>query len=321
MSLELDLASGVPHELPTSPASPERFLYAVVTDPAERFVFTAEPDPGGHIDSYRIGADGSIAETPNSALDLDEGPISLAVDPGGNFAYVGTFDDHALRVFAIDADTGALTPVGDPIVLDTTPSFVVIDPTGRFLYGSHGLTAGIHGFRIGQGGALQALDGSPFGATSVRAGAMVFSPGGARLYASGQALYAFSVDATSGALAEIEGSPFSTDIASDAFAANIAIEPRGEYLYTTAFLTTRHVSGYAIDPESGALAPVPRLPLQTSAPYSLAVDPSGRFVYVGNDFGDLSVFSIDRRDGSLDELDDSPFPIGGLQPQFAFARR
>jgi DNA-binding beta-propeller fold protein YncE len=168
---------------------------------------------------------------------------------------------------------------------------------------------------------LEPLAGSPFGTTSVRAGAMVFSPGGARLYASGQALYAFSVDETSGALDEIEGSPFSTDIGSDAFAANVAIDRRGEYLYTTAFTATRHVSGYAIDEESGALAPVPGSPLQTPAPYSVAVDLSGRFAYVGNDNGELSVFAIDRRDGSLDELDDSPFPIGGLQPQFAFARR
>src|SRR5262249_45959586 len=149
-------------------------------------------------------------------------------------------------------------------------------PSGRFLYGSHGLLPGIHGFRIGQEGELDALEGSPFGAADVRAGAMVFSPDRSHLYASGRALYGFDGDATSGALEPIEGSPFSTDIASDPFAANVAIDPAGKYLYTTAFTATRHLSGYAIDPESGALEPVPGLPLQTPAPYSVAVDPSGR---------------------------------------------
>ena len=44
----------------------------------------------------------------------------------------------------------------------------------------------------------------------------------------------------------------------------------------------------------------------------------GRFVYVANDDGQTSVFSISRRTGALKELVGSPFPFGGLQPQFAF---
>jgi 6-phosphogluconolactonase (cycloisomerase 2 family) len=62
-------------------------------------------------------------------------------------------------------------------------------------------------------------------------------------------------------------------------------------------------------------------PLQAPAPYSVAIEPRGRFVYVGNDTGELSIFALDRADGSLDELDESPLELGGLQPQFAFARR
>lgn len=321
MSLEVDVENGRPQELPSSPASPGRFLYGLATDSAQRFLFTAEPEPGGHVDSYRIGADGRVEKTPDASLELSDGPISLAVEPDGQFIYVATLDDHALRTFAIEADTGALSLVGAPLHLDTTPSFVAVDPLGRFLFASHGLLPGIHGFRIGRTGALEALDGSPFGATDVRAGALAFSPDGARLYAAGQALYGFDVGATSGALEALEGSPFSTDIGSDAFAVNLAVEPRGEYLYTTAFTTTRHVSGYAIEPNSGALAPVPGSPLQAPSPYSVAVDLLGHFVYVGNDTGELSIFSLDRADGSLKELRESPLPIGGPQPQFSFVRR
>jgi hypothetical protein len=34
----------------------------------------------------------------------------------------------------------------------------------------------------------------------------------------------------------------------------------------------------------------------------------------------LAVFAINREDGSFKELDESPFPLNGLQPQFAFVR-
>ncbi|HEX6766237.1 MAG TPA: beta-propeller fold lactonase family protein, partial [Polyangiaceae bacterium] len=190
-----------------------------------------------------------------------------------------------------------------------------------FLYETQEFLPGIRAFHIGPAGALSELESSPFGETLVRSGALVFAPNGAFLYASGQGLSAFAIDGASGALDAVDGSPFTTDLGSDFFAANIAIDPRGEFLYTTAFTTTRHVSGFSIDAVSGALERVPGSPLTTSAPYSVAVDPAGRFVYVGNDFGDVSVFAINRRNGSLDELDDSPFTPGGPQPGFAFATR
>ena len=78
--------------------------------------------------------------------------------------------------------------------------------------------------------------------------------------------------------------------------------------------------GFSIDDASGKLGQVPGGALPLSVPYSLAIEPSGRFLYVGRDDGKLSVLAVSRRDGSLREIDGSPIEHGGLQPELAFAR-
>jgi 6-phosphogluconolactonase (cycloisomerase 2 family) len=48
----------------------------------------------------------------------------------------------------------------------------------------------------------------------------------------------------------------------------------------------------------------------------VATDPSGRFVYVGNDDSDLvSAYSVDQTSGALSPVSGSPFPVPGLQPE------
>ena len=49
----------------------------------------------------------------------------------------------------------------------------------------------------------------------------------------------------------------------------------------------------------------------TSVPRSLAVDPTGRYLYVPNvSSNDLSAFSVDTKTGALTQLAGSPYPVG-----------
>jgi len=62
------------------------------------------------------------------------------------------------------------------------------------------------------------------------------------------------------------------------------------------------VSAYAIDPNSGALAPIGGSPFAANGttPTALAVDPNGQFLYVANSgSGTVSVFSINAATGVL----------------------
>jgi RNA polymerase sigma factor (sigma-70 family) len=62
------------------------------------------------------------------------GPISVTVDPTGQFAYVVNFGSDNISAFTIDPRTGALTAVGVPVTSGASPSSLAVEPTGRFAY-------------------------------------------------------------------------------------------------------------------------------------------------------------------------------------------
>ena len=79
------------------------------------------------------------------------------------------------------------------------------------------------------------------------------------------------------------------------------------------------VSAYAVDPVRGGLSVIEGSPFPTGIqPYAVAVDPSGRFVYVLNyacasgcaASGTISAFAIDNTTGALTPVPGSPFPTG-----------
>ncbi|HYQ15319.1 MAG TPA: beta-propeller fold lactonase family protein, partial [Polyangiaceae bacterium] len=230
-------------------------------------------------------------------------------------------------VFKVDPLSGALTLSGDSLKLGAgpdhrAPAFVAPEPTGHFVYVTQ-LAAGvqpddgIRGYSVDQtSGELTELPGSPFNAGNVIAGAIVFRPDGKFLFSSGNGVNAFAIGAQ-GQLTLVDGSPFSTDVQSDPWAPNITIDPAGKLLYVSNFGPTRHVTGFKIDPISGALEQA-GAPVTTTSPYSLALGPGGRFLYVGEDTGEIAVFKVSRPSGQLTALDGSPFQFGGLEPDLAF---
>jgi len=319
--VSIDPATGKLSKLSASPINPGGQLYAVSVDPAQRFVYTAD-QATKKINTYSIATDGSLPALPNSSVAIAGRPTSLTLDVQGRFAYLASSDeDKGIYAFKIDSTSGALTAVGDPVQLaDSSPAYVAAEPTGHFVYASLNGVFGIRGYRVDQtSGALSELPGSPFALAQVFAGAIVFHPAGGYLFSAGNGLNAYAIDATSGALTRVEGSPFSTQVSSDPSASNLVVEPRGKYLYATSFLDPTRVFGFAIDSSNGKLTAVPGEPIKGGSPYSLGVEPSARFVFACHDDGTTSVFSLQRADGTLHEIDGSPFQIGGLQPEIAFA--
>jgi 6-phosphogluconolactonase (cycloisomerase 2 family) len=322
----VDPVSGAPAKLGAAVAA-NSFVAALAVDSAQRFVYVAQEQK--HIDVYRIAADGSLPAQPSSTIVTPDSLNTITLDPLGRFAYAGSVAANAIYGYKIDADTGALSSIGEPIPAgDAThggANYVAADPSGHYLYVSHAFGPGITGFEINAtSGALGVINGSPFGAAGIPGdhdvfgGAIAIKPGGGFLYSVGGSLNAFAID-ENGKLSLVPGSPFSLDVQSDPDASNLTIDPQGAYLYTTHFLGNNQISGFKIDPSSGALAAVPGSPVTGNAPYSAAVDPSGRFLYIGVDGPDgLDVYSIQRSNGSLKRVDGSLFTIGGLEPAIAF---
>jgi YVTN family beta-propeller protein len=118
----------------------------------------------------------------------------------------------------------------------------------------------------------------------------------------------YSIDAITGSLTSI-GPPVLTN---DEGATSVAVSPAGTFIYVAnwgAGDTAGSLSAYTINPTSGALAYTATIqaPCELSpgscAPWSVIVDPSGKFAYVANEGGfaptSVSVYAINATTGAL----------------------
>ena len=61
----------------------------------------------------------------------------VAVAASGRFVYGSNRGHDSIAIFAVDASTGLLTPVGWQPTQGRTPRFFALDPSGRFLYAAN----------------------------------------------------------------------------------------------------------------------------------------------------------------------------------------
>ncbi len=120
---------------------------------------------------------------------------------------------------------------------------------------------------------------------------------------------AYAIDATTGALASVPGSPFAAGMGPR----SVAVGPSGQFAYV-ANAASNDVSAYTIDAMTGALTPVAGSPFPAgSFPIAVAVDSSGQFAYVANGgSNNVSAYTIDPATGALAEISGSPFAAGSL---------
>jgi len=164
---------------------------------------------------------------------------------------------------------------GSPFPADQAPFIVRVHPSGQFLY-------------------TENIDAS-----------------GADLIAL-QSLSAFSVDASTGALAPVPGSPFVPPVS--ATIGGLAIHPSGKFLYATSGLEANGILAWNIDGTTGGLTVLTGSPFQVGAAiYSAAFDPSGKFLYAtAGPMGGLLGFNVDPNSGALTPIPGSPFSSGSF---------
>lgn len=211
--------------------------------------------------------------------------------------------NNAINTAALTATTFQVLPgisvnVGNSVV----GSMIVVNKKFLYLPDQNG-SGGVMGFSINHSsGALTAIPGSPFAVSPSQLTTLAADPdanGGRFLFAadftSGD-FVAFTVDATTGALTPVAGSPF----ANPGFAANaLRVDGTGHFLYANAGTTTGEVFGYLIDQNSGALSPIAGSPFATLAS-QIQVDPSGTFLLsVDGGSSQIDVVPIEAGTGAL----------------------
>lgn len=138
----------------------------------------------------------------------------------------------------------------------------------------------------------------------------------------------FGVDANTGALTSVPGSPFATQD----YPISMALHPTGKFLYTTSPgvnfedpNSMGSIGGYNIDSNSGALTAIAGSPFPTGAnAVAVAVHTSGSFLYVGSHVeshlfygGSIYGYTIEKSTGVLSQISGSPFPSGHLPASIA----
>jgi len=326
-SLRIDPTSGALTPVTSSLDSGGQ-LYGVVAHPSGDFVYAA--DFRGRIYGYRVNrADGSLAALANLPLIIGTHAIMPAIDPQGRFLYVTNSadsltnsGDNSLYAYRIAADSGALTPVmNSPFILGATPTGVCFHPSGAFAYVSSSASSatsqgGIRVFSVDTtSGVPTEIAGSPF-ATGLFGGALAVHPNGNFLFDSSFGVHVLAIDPTTHGVQELSDSP-RAGAQSDNQAVDIAVDPLGQYFYASSNLGT--ISAYRVDPTSAAFGPVEGSPYpEQGMPYSVAIDPTGRFAYVGNDDADeIWAFAIERTSGKLQSIG-PPVTVHGLQPEMVF---
>ncbi len=276
---------------------------------------------GSPIYGYSINAtSGLLTSLSGSPFASVTGAIYLNFTTSGNFAFSsGAFNGSTqVESFSVNPTTGALTslgtqPSGNP------PCGPALTPNNKFYYVPSDQAAGtIYGYGVNTTtGALTPLTGSPFPGHEFNCGAFVH-PNGKFLFVMGWANSAnnydapvavYAVNATTGALTEVPGSPFPG--AGDAYNDYFATDPTGRFLYI-AVGPSGASSGppgillaYSVNLTTGALSPL------TGSPYkfgqnaiALTLDPTGKFLYLTNNGSGPTTytFSINSSTGVLTQI-------------------
>jgi 6-phosphogluconolactonase len=274
-----------------------RFLYAAAPAASQILVYREDPNSGVLT---------ALTGSPYSAGPAVE---ALAIHPSKKFLYAANSGSSDVSLFTLDA-TGAPTEVTPRTPVGTSPSLVVMDKAGAFLYvGSAGSNGSISVFSIdASSGALAAVAGSPF-LIGVLPLNMKLSPSGSVLYVTGSPNIVEAFQVNAGVL----GASVSATTGSGPY--GLAIDGAGTHLYTANTLDNS-ISEFTIQSDGSllALAGSP-LGLTYLAPLALLVDNSGKYLFVADEgSSNLGAFAIGT-DGALTLLTNSPFGTGA-QPSF-----
>ena len=293
---------------------------ALVLHPGKRFLYVVNGGAGNSVAAFAIADSGALSPVPGSPFAAGTAPSSMSVHPSGRFAFVVSAASKLVYVYSIAAETGALAEIVDyRIATGSSPGAFNLNSGGRFAYVPNAGDGSVSGYSVDQStGKVTAVPGGAAATNIALQGRVLFHPSGRFLYVdgtgvSGSAVAAFSIDAQSGALTPLSGSPYVTGVA----AAALSMDPAGRLMYvaTSSPADTGSIAMFRIDPNTGSLIVLASSIALAPAPTSLSVDPSGKFVYAASrSSNQLYSFSVDATTGALIPLARSPIIRTGERP-------
>jgi 6-phosphogluconolactonase (cycloisomerase 2 family) len=309
---KLGAVAGSPFTVAGGPTS-------VAADPSGQFLYAAN-SVGGNSDwvsAFVINAStcaqtevpGSPFPPPSFNLTILF-PLAVAVHPSGGFLYLTSLTG-AVACFTIDRLTGALSQCSNPPApAGTFTNSIALHPSGRFAYVTNQASGNVSGYSIDSTGNLTPISGSPFpvdcrlaGSCSPLAVAMDPLKKFAYVANSDTTISSYNIEGTMGKLTFTPKSPFVESNPSAGGFSWVAVHTSGNFVLATG--TGGFVAVCRIDRTTGDCTEIPGSPFVAGTdPSSIAVDPTGRFVYVTDQTSSsISAYTIDPITGVLISID------------------
>jgi 6-phosphogluconolactonase len=184
---------------------------ALAIDPNGNFLYVANFS-GASVGVFAIDlSNGSLINISGSPFGSGSGPLAIVIDPTDTYAFVANEAAASISEFALNAATGSLAPIaGSPLAVVSNPESLAADPTGQFVYAANVTAANeIATYSITPAtGALTLTSSVTAGDLPID---LVVDPSGKFVYAANfnaNTVSAYTVDAASGVLTPVGGSPF-----------------------------------------------------------------------------------------------------------------
>jgi 6-phosphogluconolactonase (cycloisomerase 2 family) len=277
--------SGTPVAIAVNAAG--TYLFAVSTAPA---TLTVYPLTNGALGAAKASINLSLPLYPTDVI----APTGVTALANNDAVYVAAYDQTVYNpggsttatganpgwIFGYTVSSGgALTAApASPYLAGVKPSGIASDPTSRFVYATDFASNELIGYTIETNGTLNYLTNGPF-KTGNEPSAIVVDPRAKYIYITNSldnSVTAYEITLSTGtpsAIANVTGSQVNS---TDTEPVALAVEPAlGRYVYTANYLGNS-VSGFRLNPNTGALTPTQATPYPTSSqPTAIIAIPHG----------------------------------------------
>ena len=209
-------------------------------------------------------------------------PQIMLAEPNGRFVYMIPNGSDYIYSYSIDPQTGGLTEIGQPLQAGAATTWGYVHPNGKFLYIVNVGSDQIARFGISDDGVLTSLSpvSLPVGSFPARGQMtrdgryLLVSNGGTPANSTVSNVAVFSVNASTGMLTSVPGSPFNTSMQSW----GLLVTGDDRFLYVLSESSTR-AAAFRMDQSSGSLTPITAPPRTTSTSATVA-HPGLPYIYV-----------------------------------------
>ena len=263
----------------------------IAAHPTRKLVYVTNYN-SGTVSAYTIdAASGALTPVPGSPFPAGNGPGAIAVNPSRDVVYVTNFDSDTISVYEIET-TGALKLV-QTLATGGGPDAIAINSARTLAYVVNFRADRVSAYKIDTTGRLEA----GVSTTTVPArgpNAITISPTDSSLiYVTNEETHNVSayriVDAATGQLASLSGSPFATGLGPE----GVVVDPTGKFVYVSDGQADT-ISIYTIG--AGGMLQTPRSPISTLPardPEGIVMDSVTNTIYVVNrESDDVSAYKI-----------------------------